>query len=107
MPEWRSHDYTRYGTTSLFAALNVADGTVISELYRQHRAAEFTKFLTAIDKAVPAETPTSTSSSTTRPPQAGAIRLARPPSRFHVHFTPTGVILDQPGRTVVRFRPAR
>ena len=55
MPERRSHDYYRHGITSLFAAFNIADGTVISELHRQHRAAEFKKFLTAIDKAVPAE----------------------------------------------------
>jgi hypothetical protein len=55
MPERRSHDYLRHGVTSLFAALNIADGTVISELHRQHRAVEFRKFLTAIDKAVPDE----------------------------------------------------
>jgi hypothetical protein len=41
--------------TSLFAAFNIADGTVISELHRQHRAVEFKKFLAAIDKAVPDE----------------------------------------------------
>ena len=40
--------------TSLFAAFNIADGTVIAELHRQHRAVEFKKFLIAIDKAVPA-----------------------------------------------------
>jgi hypothetical protein len=55
MPERRTHDYARHGTTSLFAAFNIADGTVISELHRQHRATEFRKFLIAIDKAVPAE----------------------------------------------------
>ena len=54
-PERRSHDYVRHGTTDLFAAFNIADGTVISELHRQHRASEFKKFLLAIDKAVPAE----------------------------------------------------
>ena len=55
MPERRTHDYARHGTTSLFAAFNIADGTVISELHRRHRAAEYLKFLRAIDKAVPAE----------------------------------------------------
>ena len=55
MPERRSHDYARSGVTSLFAAFNIADGTVISELHRRHRAVEFKKFLTAIDKAVPDE----------------------------------------------------
>lgn len=54
MPERRTHDYCRHGITSLFAAFNIADGTVISELHRRHRAIEFKKFLTRIDKAVPA-----------------------------------------------------
>ena len=54
MPERRSHDHARHGTTSLFAAFNIADGSVISELHRRHRAAEFKKFLTSLDKAVPA-----------------------------------------------------
>ena len=54
MPERRSHDYVRHGTTDLFAAFNIADGTVISQLRRHHRAAEFRKFLARIDKAVPA-----------------------------------------------------
>ncbi|HEY4021797.1 MAG TPA: IS630 family transposase, partial [Pseudonocardiaceae bacterium] len=53
MPERRSHDYVRHGTTSLFAAFNIADGMVIGELHRKHRAVEFKKFLTTIDKAVP------------------------------------------------------
>jgi transposase len=55
MPERRTHDYYRHGITSLFAAFNIADGTVISQLHRRHRAIEFKKFLTAIDKAVPAD----------------------------------------------------
>src|SRR5260370_6139562 len=53
MPERRTHDYVRHGITSLFAAFNVADGTVISGLHRQHRAAEVKKFLVTIDKTVP------------------------------------------------------
>src|ERR1700750_832724 len=55
MPERRTHDYVRHGTSSLFAAFNIADGTVISALHRQHRAVEFRRFLVAIDKAVPTE----------------------------------------------------
>src|SRR5690348_2706417 len=54
VPERRSHDYVRHGTTGLFAAFNIADGTVISELHRHHRAAEFKKFLARIDKNVAA-----------------------------------------------------
>ena len=55
MPERRTHDSYRHGITSLFAAFNIADGTVISQLHRRHRATEFKKFLIAIDKAVTAE----------------------------------------------------
>ena len=53
MPEKRTHDYVRHGTTSLFAAFNTADGTVISSLHRRHRASEFKKFLAKIDDQVP------------------------------------------------------
>ncbi|MDQ5861897.1 MAG: IS630 family transposase, partial [Actinomycetota bacterium] len=53
MPEKRTHDYVRHGTTSLFAAFNTADGTVISSLHRRHRAIEFKKFLTKIDSEIP------------------------------------------------------
>src|SRR6185436_20720394 len=55
MPELRSHDYARHGITSLFAAFNIADGTVITAWHPQHRAVEFKTFLIAIDKAVPAD----------------------------------------------------
>lgn len=53
MPEKRSHDYVRHGTTTLFAGMNVADGTVIGKTYRSHRATEFRKFLALMDKTVP------------------------------------------------------
>ncbi|MFD8221503.1 IS630 family transposase, partial [Streptomyces sp. NPDC059697] len=53
MPVRRTHDYLRHGITSLFAAFNIADGTVIGELHRRHRVLEFKKFLVTIDKAVP------------------------------------------------------
>lgn len=48
------HDYVRRGTTSLFAALNTADGTVICSLHRRHRTIEFKKFLIKIDSLAPA-----------------------------------------------------
>jgi transposase len=91
MPERRTHDYARNGITSLFAAFNIADGTVISELHRQHRAAEFKKFLIAIDKAVPAELDVHLVCDNYGTHKTPAIRawLARHP-RFHMHFTPTG-----------------
>ena len=52
MPEKRTHDYFRHGTTSLFAAMNIADGTVIASTHRRHRAVEFKKFLQKIDQQV-------------------------------------------------------
>src|SRR5665648_94522 len=55
MPEKRTHDYVRHGTTSLFAAFNTADGTVISSIHRRHQAVEFKKFLTKIEAQVPAD----------------------------------------------------
>jgi transposase len=51
-PERRSHDYVRNGITTLFAAFNIADGTVIGELHRHHRAVELKKFLITVDKIV-------------------------------------------------------
>ena len=91
MPERRSHDYVRHGTTSLFAAFNIADGTVISELHRRHRASEFKKFLVRIDKAVPAglDVHLVCDNLSTRKTPAIQDWLARHP-RFHLHFTPTG-----------------
>ncbi|HEY2985319.1 MAG TPA: IS630 family transposase [Jatrophihabitantaceae bacterium] len=91
MPERRSHDYARHGVTSLFAAFNIADGSVISEIHRKHRAVEFKKFLTAIDKAVPAELDVHLICDNLSTHKTPAINdwLARHP-RFHLHFTPTG-----------------
>ena len=67
IPERRTHDYKRNGTTSLFAALDVATGSVIGKCYRRHRAREFLDFLKLIDRNVP-DGWTSTSSWTTTPP---------------------------------------
>ena len=53
MPEKRTHDYVRSGTTSLFAAFDISDGTVITALHRRHRAIEFRKFPATIDTQVP------------------------------------------------------
>ena len=51
--EARTHDYLRHGTTTLFAALDVATGKVIGRLHRRHRAKEFLAFLNAVDEEVP------------------------------------------------------
>jgi transposase len=91
MPERRTHDYARNGVTSLFAAFNIADGTVISQLHRRHRHQEFLKFLKKIDKAVPAELGVhvvADNYATHKTPEVQAW-LGRHP-RFTMHFTPTG-----------------
>ncbi|HEX3923078.1 MAG TPA: IS630 family transposase [Streptosporangiaceae bacterium] len=91
MPERRTHDYARHGTTSLFAAFNIADGTVISELHRRHRAAEYLKFLRAIDKAVPPDLDIHVVCDNLATHKTPAVNewIARHP-RFRIHFTPTG-----------------
>lgn len=91
MPERRTHDYYRHGITSLFAAFNIADGTVISELHRRHRAIEFKKFLVTIDKAVPVGLDVHLVCDNYATHNTAEIRtwLGKHP-RFHVHFTPTG-----------------
>jgi transposase len=91
VPERQTHSYVRNGITSLFAAFNVADGSVISELHRQHRATEFRRFLTTIDKTVPAELDIHLVCDNYGTHKTPAIKkwLSQHP-RFHMHFTPTG-----------------
>ena len=91
MPERRTHDYARHGVTSLFAAFNITDGSVISELHRRHRAIEFRKFLITIDKNVPDELDVHIvcdNYATHKTPEINKWFTAHP--RFHIHFTPTG-----------------
>ena len=90
MPEKRTHDYVRHGTTSLFAAFNTADGTVISSLHRRHRTIEFRKFLIKIDSEIPQELDIHLVCDNYGTHKTPAIRkwLADHP-RFYMHFTPT------------------
>jgi len=90
MPERRTHDYARSGTTTLFAALDVASGQVIGSLHRRHRAIEFKKFLAKIDAEVPADLDVHLicdNLSTHKTPAIIKWLDAHP--RFHLHFTPT------------------
>lgn len=90
LPERRTHDYSRHGTTTLFAALNIATGKIIGEVHRRHRAKEFLAFLRTIDAAVPAKLDVHLvmdNYGTHKTPSVKAW-LARHP-RFHTHFTPT------------------
>lgn len=90
MPEKRTHDYLRHGTTSLFAAFNTADGSVISSLHRRHRSIEFKKFLAKIDAEVPADLDIHLVCDNYGTHKTPAVRawLAKHP-RFHMHYTPT------------------
>src|SRR5256885_748193 len=91
MPERRTHDYERNGITTLFAAFDIADGSVISELHRRHRATEFKKFLVTIDKTVPEGLAIHVVCDNYGTHKTPAIRdwLAAHP-RVTMHFTPTG-----------------
>src|SRR5258708_7921108 len=89
--ERRTHDYTRHGTTSLFAALNVKTGTVIGEFHQRHRAREFRTFLDTLEAAVPAALDVHVILDNYGTHKTPLIHrwLVRHP-RYHVHFTPTG-----------------
>jgi transposase len=89
-PERVTHDYKRFGTSNLYAALDVATGEVISALHRRHRAIEFKKFLQRIDREVPAGLDVHLvldNSSTHKTPAIQRWLKAHP--RFVLHFTPT------------------
>jgi transposase len=88
--ERRSHDYERHGTTSLFAALDIATGHVIGRCYQRHRAVEFRKFLTEVEQAVPADLDIHLVLDNYATHKAPPVKawLARHP-RYHLHFTPT------------------
>jgi transposase len=91
LPERRTHDYRRHGTTSLFAALDVATGKVIGECHRRHRSQEFLQFLKTIDANVPSELDLHLildNDGTHKTPRVRRWLAAHP--RVHVHFTPTG-----------------
>ena len=90
MPEKRTHDYVRHGTTTLFAALDIATGLVISSLHRQHRAAEWKKFLQRIDREVPDGLEVHIVAGNYATHKTPVIQqwLASHP-RFQMHFTPT------------------
>jgi len=89
-PEQRTHDYTRHGTTSLFAALDVATGKVIGECHRRHRSVEFVQFLKTLDAQVSNELDIHLILDNYGTHKTARVRrwLASHP-RFHVHFTPT------------------
>jgi putative transposase len=85
-----THDYVRNGTTTLFAALDIASGNVLTECKPRHRHQEFLGFLKRIDEAVPATLDVHLildNYATHKHAKVRAWLAARP--RFHLHFTPT------------------
>ena len=89
-PQRATHDYKRSGTSSLYAALDITTGQVISALHGRHRAVEFKQFLQTIDREVPAHLDVHLvldNASTHKTPQIKKWLLAHP--RFVLHFTPT------------------
>ena len=102
MPERRTHDYKRHGTTSLFAALDVATGSVIGKCYRRHRAREFLDFLKEIDRRVPDGLDIHIVMDNYATHKTAAVKawLARRP-HWRSLYADFGV-LDQSGRTLVR-----
>jgi transposase len=90
-PARRTHDYVRHGTTSLFAALDIATGTVIGQHQRRHRHQEFLKFLKTVDASTPADLDlhlVCDNYATHKTPEIKTWLIRHP--RFHLHFTPTG-----------------
>ena len=89
-PERRTPTYIRHGTTSLFAALDVATGSVIGKTYRRHRAAEFVRFLDEIEARVPEGFDVHLVMDNYATHKTDAVKrwLIRHP-RYRVHFTPT------------------
>ena len=91
LPERQTHDYKRYGTTTLFAALNVLEGTVIGECRPRHRHQEFLRFLERIDQSIDPDLNVHLvldNYGTHKHPEVKKWLAARP--RYHAHFTPTG-----------------
>jgi len=89
-PGRRTHDYVWHGTTSVFAAYDLASGSVIAQSYRRHRHQEFLRFLKLIDGAVPKDLDLHLvldNYATHKTPVIKDWLLKHP--RFHLHFTPT------------------
>ncbi len=107
VPERRTHSYIRHGTTSLFAALDVASGFVIGKCYKRHRATEFLDFLKRIDAQVPNGLDVHIIMDNYATHKTAAIKawLARRP-HYHAHFTPTSASwINQVERWIRRTHP--
>jgi len=103
LPERRTHDYVRHGTTNLYAALDVASGNIIADMTERHRAAEFRRFLNLINRSVPDDLEvhlvvdnSSTHKNTRDPPVAAA------PPALSTPLHPDLQLMVELGRAMVR-----
>src|SRR5258705_13009923 len=98
-----THDYKRHGTTTLFAALNTLDGSVMATCMERHRHQEWLKFLRLIDRQTPADDQVElfVGTSVTHQHPAG-IRCEVRPQRLHFHFTPTNTSVFSKGERSAR-----
>ncbi len=107
--ERRTHDYYRHGTTSLFAALDIATGKVIGRCEQRHRHQEFLRFLKQIEQEVPAQLNVHLvldNYGTHKAPRVAAWFKKHP--RYHLHFTPTsGSWLNQVERWFAKITEQR
>lgn len=90
LPERQTHDYLRHGTTSLFAALDVATGKVIGSCHRRHRQQEFLRFLDRLEAQLPPDQEVHLvmdNYGTHKAPRVQRWFVRHP--RYHLHFTPT------------------
>ena len=90
VPEPQTHDYIRYGTTSLFAALDVATGKIIAACHRRHRHQEFLRFLERIDATIAADQHVHLVMDNYGTHKVNKVQrwFVKHPN-YHVHFTPT------------------
>ena len=89
--EQRTHDYMRHGTTTLFAALDIATGKIIGQCFARHRSRELLNFLRALEARVPDDLDVHLVMDNYATHKTAAVRrwlAGHPP--WHVHFTPTG-----------------
>jgi transposase len=92
LPERQTHDYKRYGTTTLFAAFNILNGKVIGHCLPRHRGREFVRFLCELEKEVPPELDLHLIVDNYSTHKSAAVQRWLKPNkrrRFHLHFTPT------------------
>jgi len=92
LPERQTHDYKRYGTTTLFAAFNILNGKVMGSCLSRHRSREFLRFIKQLEQEVPPDLEIHLILDNYSTHKSQAVQRWLQPKkrqRFHLHFTPT------------------